>query len=44
MKCLFSILSGLACLALAYPAKSPLVPGLAFDRFITIWLENQVSG
>ncbi|KXX82306.1 putative acid phosphatase [Madurella mycetomatis] len=30
---------GLACLEVAFTAS--LVPGKAFDRFITIWLENQ---
>jgi hypothetical protein len=37
---LFSLYAlGLACLANA----AALVPGKAFDRFITIWLENRVS-
>lgn len=36
MRRLFTVLAGLAAAAAA------LVPGKAFDRFITIWLENQV--
>ena len=43
MRCLLSILLTLtACLDLVV-AATELVPGKAFDRFITIWLENQVA-
>ncbi|KAL2024116.1 hypothetical protein VTK56DRAFT_9896 [Thermocarpiscus australiensis] len=39
MQRLFLVLVGLASLAVGLPAG--IVPGKAFDRFITIWLENQ---
>ena len=40
MQRLFLTLVGLACLAAVSAVK--IIPGKAFDRFITIWLENQV--
>jgi hypothetical protein len=37
--------SSLLCLSLlAQGLSADYVPGRSFDRFITIWLENQVSG
>jgi hypothetical protein len=39
MRLLLLSVLGLASLA----NTKPLVPGKAFDRIITIWLENQVS-
>jgi hypothetical protein len=41
MQRLFAIFLGWALLGSALGAA--LVPGKAFERFITIWLENQVS-
>jgi acid phosphatase len=35
--------SALAIIAVAAVANAANVPGKAFDRFFTIWLENQVS-
>jgi len=40
MQRLLVLLVALACSVMGVVA---IVPGKAFDRFITIWLENQVS-
>jgi hypothetical protein len=43
MRCLSVYALGLlAVLSAAADTGSVIVPGKAFDRFITIWLENQV--
>ena len=39
---IISIMRFLLFLASATAATASYVPGKAFDRFITIWLENQV--
>jgi hypothetical protein len=39
---IISIMRFLLFLASATAAMASYVPGKAFDRFITIWLENQV--
>ncbi|KAK3314682.1 phosphoesterase family-domain-containing protein [Apodospora peruviana] len=41
MRNLLLLLFGFASLEVAIAAKQKLVPGRAFDRLITIWLENQ---